>query len=67
MSDENRSNWVAVIGGIAGLGLLAVGGVSLAIGLGAVHNDAISVLAAAACFAVSTAAFGLLFSSVLRR
>ena len=64
---ENRSNWIAVLGGLAGVGLLAVGGVALAVGLGAVRNDAINVLAAAACFAVSAGAFGVLFASVLRR
>ncbi len=32
-----------------------------------VHSNALSVLAAAACFAVSTTAFGLVFLSGIRK
>ena len=67
MSSENRSNLVSVMGAIAGVGLLIVGGVALVIGMNEVHSDALSVLAAAACFAVSTTAFGLVFLSGIHK
>ena len=66
MSSDNRNNLVAVMGAIAGIGLLAVGGVAFVVGMQEVHSDALSVLAAAACFAVSAAAFGLVFCAVIR-
>jgi hypothetical protein len=55
------------MGAIAGIGLLVVGGVALFVGIGNVRSDALSVLAAAACFAVSVAAFGLVFCTVIRK
>ena len=67
MSSESRSNLVAVIGAIAGIGLLVVGGVALVTGMGAVHMESSSVFAAAVCFAVSTMAFALVFCTVLRK
>ena len=67
MSSENRGDLATVMGAIAGVGLLIVGGVALVIGMQEVHSDALSVLAPAACFAVSTTAFGLVFLFGIRK
>ena len=67
MSSENRSNLVTVMGVIAGVGLLIVGGAAFVIGAQEVRSEALSLLAAAACFAVSTTALGLVFKSAIRK
>ena len=67
MSSENPSKVLTVMGAIGGAGLLIVGGVAISVGMSEVHSSALSVLGAAACFAVSTTAFGLVFQSAIHK
>ena len=64
MNDEKHSNMIETMILAAGVGLLAVGVISLFFGCN-VHNG--ETLHAAACFGVSTIAFGLVFCLIYRK